>query len=187
MLELIETYAAKAAAAATENQKKLVSEVRSAATSTTVIKEVCKKIDSDQAERERKKCNIMISNVPEQPSGNTAKEQKEGEIKYLLEEIDMERSEIVTCFRTGAIRKDNNGVTVPRPLIVVTKSQERASYWHDNGKGFRSNNHWINPDLCRADHEAQFFVRKERRERSQAAQNNRDTNKLSTQPRAQTA
>ena len=55
----------------------------------------------------------------------------------------------------------------PRPVIVVFKKEETATYWHNDKKGFKSNSHWINADLCRADREAQYFLRERRKRQEQ--------------------
>ena len=78
-------------------------------------------------------------------------------------------NEIVTCFRTGAVKKDRNGNPLPRPLVVKMRDVEAANSWHDNGKGHKIGDSWINPDLCKVDREIQFFARVERRKKREEA------------------
>ena len=78
----------------------------------------------------------------------------------------MEETEFRLCYRAGSIRKDSDGKTIPRPLIIEMKSIDKAEFWHDYGRGYRTDTGlWINPDLCKADRSAQFFSREERRNR----------------------
>ena len=65
----------------------------------------------------------------------------------------------------GGLKKNEKGDIIPRPLVVVFKSDEVANFWHNGGKGFKCWVHWINEDLCRADSEAKFFVQDQRRKR----------------------
>ncbi len=158
------------AAAAQENQKKLVEEVKSVTTSKQLVSEICKKMDSDSNQREKRKCNIMVSNIPEPEAHLSSKEKKDADIIFMCKNFEMEKNEIIDCFRTGAAKKDDSDNPLPRPLIVKMIDGEAAEYWHNFGKGYKINNHWINPDLCKVDRDAQFFVRQERRKRRQGVQ-----------------
>ena len=161
VVEQTKTYAA----AAQENQKRLVEEVKSAATSTQLVEKICQKMDNDSVQREMKKTNILISNVPEPDSALSGKDKKEADIVYLCKNFEMERNEIINCFRTGTIRTDSSGEPIPRPIVAVMLDEETARYWHNEGKGYRIGSSWINPDLCRVDRENQFLARQERRKR----------------------
>ena len=140
-------------------------EVMEATSGPAAIKEVCKTLNVEQFEREKKKKNVIVSNVPESPANLSGEEKKAHDITYLCHELDMDKEEIVTCFRTGKMDKDSDGVIKPRPVVVIFKKEETATFWHNDKKGFKSRSHWVNPDLCRADREAQYFLRQERRKR----------------------
>ena len=161
VVEQTKTYAA----AAQENQKRLVEEVKSAATSTHLVEKICQKMDNDSVQREMKKANILISNVPEPDSTLPGKDKKEADIVYLCKNFEIERNEIINCFRTGTMKKDSSGEPIPRPIVAVMLDEETARYWHNEGKGYRIGSSWINPDLCRVDRENQFLARQERRKR----------------------
>ena len=161
VIEKTKSYAAVAA----ENQKTLVAEVKSAATSAELVDKICQKMDSDNYQRERKKSNILVSNVPEPTSTLSAQEKKEADIVYMCKNFGMERNEILTCFRTGAIKKDDNGNPLPRPIVAKMLDVETAEHWHNSGKGYKIGESWINPDLCKVDRDNQFFARQERRRR----------------------
>ena len=142
-------------------------EVMEATSGPTAIKEMCKTLNFEQLEREKKKKNVIVSDVPEPSTTLSGEEKKSHDLTYLWHELDMNKEEIVTCFRTGKMQKDGAGNIKPRPVIVVFKKEETATYWHNDKKGFKSNSHWINADLCRADREAQYFLRQERRKRQE--------------------
>ena len=150
------------AAAAKDQQKQLVEEVKSVTTSAQLVDKVCKKMDNDNFQRERRKSNIFVTNVPEPDSGLSDLEKKKADITYMCSNLDMERNEVIDCFRTGTIRKDENGNELPRPIVAKMMDEECASYYHDHGKGYKIGPCWINPDLCKVDRENQFFVRQER-------------------------
>ncbi len=125
----------KSYAAVTEaNQKKLVEEVKAATTSRELVNEICKKIDVDSSQRERRKSNIMVSNVPEPDAGLTGKQKREADIAFMCREFDMRKNEIIDCFRTGAVKKDNSGKALPRPIIVKMMKEETAEHWHNHEK-----------------------------------------------------
>lgn len=173
VVEKTKTYAA----AAEQNQMKLVEEVKKATTSNELVDKICKRMDNDNHERERRRKNIVVSNVPEPNRDLSPEEKKEADCVSLLRNLDMERNEIVTCFRTGATKKDKDGNNLPRPLVVVMRNEEAARTWHENGKGYKIGDSWINPDLCRVDREIQFFARVERRKKREEAAKKKVQNK----------
>lgn len=148
-----------------ENQKKLLDDVKSQSTSVQLVEKICQKMDSDNFQRERRKLNILVSNVPEPKALLTPKEKKEADIDYMCQNFGMKKNEILTCFRTGAVKTDDNGNSTPRPIVAKMLDIETAEYWHDYGKGYKIGDSWINPDLCKVDRDQQFFARQERRRR----------------------
>ena len=169
--ESVKTFAEVTLGKSKEAQKKIIEDVKEATASTVVIGEVCRKMDSDQVERERRKCNVIINKVPESNGSFTGKERRDHDVKYLCENLDMNMGVIKTCFRVGASVKNAEGIISPRPLVVVMKDEETAQYWHDYGRGYHFENPdlWVNPDLCRTDRHTHFLMRQERRTRLKAA------------------
>ena len=137
------------------------------ATAPATIKEVCQTLNIEQVERQNRKKNVVVSNVPEAPLHIEGNKREDIDNEYLCSDnVGMVRSEFERSYRTGKIRKDEaTGKLIPRPLVVVFKKQETARYWTNDGHGFHIGSHWVNEDLCRADREAKFFVREERRKR----------------------
>ena len=149
------------------NQK----EVMQAATAPAIVKDICRTINIEDIERQKKRKNVIVSNVPEPPSNITGEQKREHDIKYLCsDKLSMDPNAFITCFRAGKLKKDENGVLIPRPLVVVCKKEEDAIFWHNEGKGYRVGPHWINEDLCRSDREARFFLRQQRRNRQKNLQ-----------------
>lgn len=155
-----------------KKSQKEVMEASSAAAPTAVVEDVRKTLCLDNLEREKRKRNVFIRHVPEAPASVSASERKERDLQFLRSELGMDndKKEIVSCFRTGAVRKDDEGKTVSRPLVVVLKNEECASYWHNYSRGFKSGDFWINADLCKSDREAQVFAWKQRKERQKRAE-----------------
>ena len=132
-----------------------------------LVKEAVRQIDADQLERVKRECNVVINNVPEKSDGK-----KDNDLNFLYNVCEFEKTEVVSCFRAGKIVKPESGSDpLPRPLVVKLKSKDSAMYWSNQGRGWRvkdsetENVYWINQDLNRADREAQFFVREQRRKR----------------------
>ena len=139
--------------------------------STQLVKDTVRQIDADAMERVKRECNVIINHVPENPTNGH--NSRVSDMNFLTSVCGMRRDEIISCFRAGKIKSDE-APTAPRPLVVKLETKESAMYWCDNGRGYRVTDEsdeekkkyfWINQDLCRADREAQFFLREERRRR----------------------
>ena len=66
-------------------------EVIEASTAPAMIKEVCKSLNVEHIERERKKMNVVVSNVAEAPIGLSGEQKKEHDINYLADELGMDK------------------------------------------------------------------------------------------------
>ena len=146
--------------------------------SSQLVQEAVRQIDADQIERVKRECNVVISNVPENIVAG--KHSKDHDFQFLYETCGFQQQEVVSCFRAGKVTKsessDARNKPHPRPLVVKLKTKEDAMWWCDYGKGWKIETgestdpdkkevYWINQDLNRADREAQFLVRQERRNR----------------------
>ena len=134
-----------------------------------LIKETVRQIDADQLERVKRECNVVINNVPEESDG---KKSKDNDLNFLYDVCRFGKNEVVSCFRAGkVVKRDCGSEPLPRPLVVKLRSKDSAAYWSNEGRGWRvkdsesENVYWINQDLNRADREAQFFAREQRRKR----------------------
>lgn len=152
--------------------KNEVKETAEKKTSSELAKQVVVQMDVDNFERKKRECNIVIKGV-EECSIEDREQSTKADVDFLVGTCDVEKDDIVSCFRAGKKSVDNAGKPVTRPLVVKLKSKESALHYTKNGKGSmvlreddRNNTrYWINLDLCRADREAQFFVRQEQRKR----------------------
>lgn len=164
--------ASKTYLSAFENNVSKTVEERS---TTTMVKKVVSQIGEDNQEREKRKYNVVINNVIEE-TDKDRKSSNDQDMKFLLNTCGFKKQDVVRCFRAGKFERPEKGSkTLERPLVVQLKTTDDADYYSNYGKGFRvvdeSNDsavYWVNPDLIRADREAQFFVRQERRKRQQA-------------------
>ncbi|NQZ52217.1 MAG: hypothetical protein HRT95_19210 [Moritella sp.] len=149
-----------------KQQKKLVEEVKTVTTTKEVVSQVCRQMDTDNIERQKRKLNIIISNVPE-PTSVKPREKYDEDMKFVKETAGIPQEDFEAFYRAGKPRTDGK----PRPIIIKMVDRECVDYWTINGKGYKLENVtgyndqqcWINKDLCKADREAAFFVREERK------------------------
>ena len=166
------------------NQHKMV---RDAISKSRVIQNI------DFVEREKRKRNVVIKNVPE-----SKKSTRNGQLKDdwdavmdILEELDVTESDIKTVIRAGPQpgSGSNRERRTPRPIVVTLVTPELANELHDHGNGTRVKVNdagkedsgkifWINPDLIQADREAEFKAREKKREIEKAR---RDAHKRATE------
>ena len=165
--ESVKTFAEVTVGKSHEVQKKIVDDIKEATASTVVIGEVCRKMDNDQVERERRKCNVIINKIPEPSSALSGREGKDQDIRFLCDNLGMDTNSIKTCFRAGSKVENTQGTASPRPLVVVMRDEETAKYWHDYGRGYhvQDTDFWVNADMCRTDRHMHFLMRQERRNR----------------------
>ena len=143
-----------------KQQKQLVNEVKTVAAAKEVVTQVCRKMDTDNIEREKRKLNVMISNVLE-PTNGSGREKYDEDMKFIKEIVGIPQKDFESLYRAGTPRTDN----IPRPLIIKMVNGQCVDYWTVNGKGYKLQNYtgyndqhcWINKDLCKADREAAFF------------------------------
>ena len=135
-----------------------------------LVKETVRQIDADQIERVKRECNVVINKVPEKTTHGELS--NDADLQFLYDTCGIQEHEVVSCFRAGkGVKLDADRKPLPRPLVVKFKTKKSAMWWSNDGKGWKvedpdtGNVYWINQDLNRADREAQFFVRTERRKR----------------------
>lgn len=156
--------------------KKGMGEVAEERTSDTVVKKVLGQIEQDRIERAKRKNNVVIRNV-EEIKNKDGKLDKDEDFKFLTKTCGLQADQIVEHFRAGSSGTNSKGIVIPRPLVVKLTSPDISREEHLFNKGRRVEDHtdlddngrprvyWVNADLCRADREAQFLVREERRKR----------------------
>jgi hypothetical protein len=154
-----------------------------------LLQKAAQKQDVEHYEREKRKRNIVVSNLRES-SLITPKGRYESDVKKLLKlmmvhHLDIKEEDIVTCYRAGAKREDQG----PRLLIVTLETPRLAEHFHkygtgqrlDNGTGEKSKYVWINPDMIKADRDANYNARKLMRER-RAHMEEKRTKKTAKEP-----
>ncbi len=156
-------------------QKKVLEEAVSLQSTKLVATKVAQKLDTDRISREDRKSNVIVMKVPES-NGVTNGQRNGDDFKFCVNELGIDKRDIDTCFRVGIWENDNKDQC--RPLVIRMCDAEAANYWTNDGKGFKTESgYYINPDLCKADREARFLVRQERRKRleEQRQQQNRSS------------
>ena len=111
----------------------------------------------------------MVKNMRESTL-TTPKGRYDSDVNKLEEVLDVNKADIVTCYRAGAKRE--NGV--PRLLIVTLSTPSLAEELHNYGSGHRvetsggnggNKDIWINQDLTKSDRDANYMARKLMREK----------------------
>ena len=123
--------------------------------------------ERDRVEREKRKSNVVIRDLPESTeSSNEAK--KAHDKDRVVDIMDIDPEYVLNVYRAGAPKSNQN-----RPIIITLTSPEVASDLHNHGRGNRRENldgslfYWINADLIQADRIANFNAREEARNRRQ--------------------
>jgi hypothetical protein len=134
--------------------------------SSMAVEKGFQRIEDDIAEKDRRKRNIVIRNVPESIENTNDKQNKceKGRVEKLLN--IKQPSDIINVVRLGSKKdKDGNIKDYPRPLLITLKTPDMAEYYHDYGMGYRTDEgYWINPDLSKLQREANFRAKQQRRE-----------------------
>ena len=150
------------------SQKKVLDEMSAVQASKSVVEEVTRKLDNDKIEREKRRLNVCVMEIPES-SKTEARQRNDDDFAFCIEKLGIDKQDIDSCFRAG---KKNDDTSFCRPLIIKMADQGAADYWTDDGRGWRTDHKlesgkfaYLNPDLCKADRNANFLAREERRKR----------------------
>ena len=147
-----------------ESQRKVVEQAALAQSSKNVVESVVRKLDADKVEREKRRLNVCILNVPEPPKESSSGQKKKEDREFCCRELEMNDSVFEKCWRAGKIDESKPGFC--RPLIVQMTDIDAVNEWTRDGKGLQlDSGYWVNKDLCMADRRANFLARQERRKR----------------------
>ena len=123
-----------------------------------------RKLDADKVEREKRRLNVCILNVPEPPKESSSGQKKKEDMEFCQRELEMNDSIFEKCWRAGKIDESKPGFCCP--LIVQMTDIDAVNEWTRDGKGLQlDSGYWVNKDLCMADRRANFLARQERRKR----------------------
>ena len=144
-----------------ENKALLKDTVKS--TSQNALKETMKFVDANLAEQRKRTRNVIISAVDEGEN-----EICEDTVFEIFNNIDknFKKADIANCKRISNKRDQNGTENHERPrLILATLCYEQdALYFHNSGYGRKyGDNCWINPDLTKAERDARYKLRCDRR------------------------
>ena len=164
----VETVVKSYAEATKQSQKKVIEETTRTQTAQTVVEKVVRKLDADKVEREKRRANVVVMNVPESDMESPGQKRAD-DLKFCYERLGMSESDIETCWRAGKL--DTSKENYCRPLVIKMSDIDNADDWTKNGRGNKTESgFWINRDLCDADRKANFVARQERRDRMNSAQ-----------------
>ena len=149
------------------SQKKVIDELSAVQTTKEVVKEVTSQLGVESIEREKRRLNLCVMKAPESTK-NGAKDRQDDDTTFCVTTLGIPKEDIESCHRAGKKKDDDS--TFNRPLIIKMKNQKAHTTWSDNGRGYlvTGTKYYINPDLCKADRDANFRVRKERQRRRDA-------------------
>ena len=147
-----------------ENQRRVIEEAALAKSSKDVVESVVRQLDSDKIEREKRKLNAVVLNVPENPETASSGQKNKLDTDFCRVKLGMDSDDFDKCWRAGKV--DSSRKDYCRQLIIQIADMATVNEWTRNGKGLQTESgHWINNDLCSADRRANFLSREERRKR----------------------
>ena len=136
---------------------------------TELLQKASEKQDADNFEREKRKKNIVLTNVRESKMTNSTARYN-SDVKKIVHLLNIKEENVVRCTRAGPPKENN----VARPLIVTLSTPEMAMAAHNYGYGQRlivgSDENvivWCNPDLIKSDRIANYNARKLQREKKE--------------------
>ena len=160
MKEVVKSYAE----VTKENQRRVIEEAALAKSSKDVVESVVHQLDSDKIEREKRKLNVVVLNVPENPETASSGQKNKLDTDFIRVKLGMHSEDFDKCWRAGKV--DSSRKDYCRPLIIQMADMATVNEWTRNGKGLQTESgHWINNDLCSANRRANFLACKERRKR----------------------
>ena len=127
------------------------------------------KQDSDYVERERRKKNIVVKNIPESKATGDSQQRREDRVT-VMDILGIEDEEdVMSVWRAGppiGSLPDDNRKT--RPVIVMMKTPELAKEFHGYSSGRKyvtisGAEYYANPDLIQADRIANYNARQLRK------------------------
>ena len=145
-----------------ENQRRVIEEAALAKSSKDVVESVVHQLDSDKIEREKRKLNVVVLNVPENPETASSDQKNKLDTDFCRVKLGMDSEDFDKCWRAGKV--DSSRKDYCRPLIIQMADMATVNEWTRIGKGLQTESrHWINNNLCSADRGANFLAHEERR------------------------
>ena len=145
-----------------EQQRRVIEEAALAKSPKDVVESVVRQLDSDKKEREKRKLNVVVLNVPEPPETASSGQKNKLDTDFCTVKLGMDSEDFDKCSRAGKVNSSRRDYC--RPLIIQMADMATVNEWTRNGKGLQTESgHWINNDLCSANRRANFLAREERR------------------------
>lgn len=139
-----------------------------------VIQECMKKVEENKKDEDKRKCNVVVTNLDESQADQSSERMEEDAKNFteLVKNVLKMNVKVKKAFRAGAKREAK-----PRPLIITLESE--AVKWDvlKQGKALREEEDeqlrkvYINPDLPKEERERLWKVREECRTRKAKGEN----------------
>jgi len=170
---------------ASGDHNKLITEVVQV-TAGPALTTITQQIDANMQERLKRVKHIVVSNLPD--SGK--KEESQAELKDIIckHAYDLTPNDIQSAKRVGDFSRIDRQKFRGRMVVAVLKSEESASYMHNNGRGYvykgskREDDVWINPDMIKADRDAHWNTREKRKAEADLKEKEEESKKKKGKP-----
>ena len=139
-----------------------------------VIQECMKKVEDNKKDEDKRKCNVVVTNLVESQASQSTERMEEDTATFteIVRSVLRLNAKVIKTVRAGAKKGDK-----PRPLIVTLESE--AGKWDvlKQGKCLREvedeqlRKVYINPDIPKEERERQWKVREECRARKAKGEN----------------
>ena len=116
-----------------ESQRKVIEEASTAKSSKTVVESVVRQLDADKIEREKRKLNEVVLNVPEPLETASSGQKNQIDTDFCRQKLGMKSDDFDTCFRAGKV--DHNKKDYCRPLIIKMADTAAVNNWTRVKKG----------------------------------------------------
>ena len=118
------------------------------------------KTERDNAEREKRKRNVVIRDI-EEPTTGSGEDKYYSDLQFVMDILELDQEDIVDLRRAGPLKRNYH-----RPLVITVRTPELAAHLHNYGVGRRKHNtndesevYWVNPDLIETDRKANYQAR----------------------------
>lgn len=151
----------------TEDTKKVITETlheKNAQVINDVMKSSKEMMDSDTVARDQRRCNVTVRNIPES-THRAGRDRLAEDKRFALRILNITEDQLVHVVRAGPpIGSRPNDTRVSRVMIITVDTPEHANYLHNYGRGWRRKTTdgrmlWVNPDLIKADRDANWRAR----------------------------
>ena len=122
-----------------EQQRRVIEEAALVKSSKDVVESVLRQLDSDKIEREKRKLNVVVLNVPEPPETASSGQKNKLDTDFCRVKLGMDSEDFDKCWRAGKV--DSSRKDYCRPLIIQMADMATVNEWTEEWKR-ASNRKW---------------------------------------------